>query len=70
MDLAPSTVSGGTRRADRAASSASFRAAPGRDAVMISFSRALVMPTYSTRISSARISRLRRPATASRAMVG
>ena len=37
---------------------------------MISFSLARVMPTYRTRISSERISRLSRPDTASRAAVG
>ncbi len=37
---------------------------------MISFSLARVIPTYSTRISSDRDSRLTRPDTASRAMVG
>ena len=74
MDRAESTVSGGRRppsaRADRADSSPIFRAAAGREAVMISFALARVMPTYRTRISSERISRLSRPDTASRAAVG
>jgi hypothetical protein len=75
MDFALSTVSGGTGPRtsvsdDCTASSPSFFGADGMDAVIISFSFALVIPTYKTRISSARISRLRRAAAASRAMVG
>ena len=70
MDLSPSTVSGGTGRADSADSSFSLRWAERMEAVMISFSLARVIPTYSTRISSDRDSRLTRPDTASRAMVG
>ncbi len=51
-------------RADRVLSAAATVA------VMMSFSFARVMPTYSTRISSSRISRLSRSDRASRAMVG
>jgi hypothetical protein len=51
-------------RADRVLSAAATVA------VMMSFSLARVMPTYSTRISSSRISRLSRSDRASRAMVG
>ena len=70
MDRHPSTVSGGTGRALRAFKSPSFFSAEAREATRISFSWARVMATYSSRISSDRISRLRRADTASRAAVG
>ena len=70
MEPASSTALGDTGQAARAASFPSFLAAPFMEATRMSFSLARVMATYSTRISSALLSRSRAAWMAVRAMVG